>query len=214
MKRALIVVATLLVLTTVIYFIFFQPKEQVELPEYPQDPQGWIHDAQMVKKIDIDYVTKGKSYEDRLGQQVKTNNISTVFNMRGYYLGNKFYKNYTSDGQTYIRVSPNMIPSDGIIEGYVIFDVINDTPAYRIFVDEDWKKRVQPTNIWWGFGHGNQKEFEFNEVKRGIYMDTVYDNPSSFSDDYKVHYYKLFIGDMTEEKIAASNDKLTFVIME
>jgi hypothetical protein len=214
MKRALIALATLLVITAVVYIVFFSAQEPVELPKYPQTPQGWVQDAHLVKKINIDYVTEGRGYVDGVGQQVRLKDISTVFNTRGYYQGNLFYNNYTLKEKTYMKIGPNMIPSDGIIEAYIVFDIINKTPTYRIFVDEDWKKRVQPTNIWWGFDHSNQKEFEFNEIKRGIYMDTVYDDPSSFSEDYKITYNKLFVGDMTEIKLTASDEKMTFLVVE
>ena len=140
--------------------------------------------------------------------------IKTMFYTYGYYQGKNFEKDYVKSGKEIMSISTKMTPGNGIIEGYTVFEVINNSPIFYIFVDEDWKQKVNPTRIFYGFEHSKNKTFQFNEVSKGIYMDKIIDDKDNYDDKYQFHIGSILIGDLTDEKINSQSDNVTMMVVK
>lgn len=211
MNKKIILISSIILI--LIITLIFNINQNQELINYSDNPKDWIIETNNSKIISLSLATKGSSHIDLEGQQFRSRNISTVFDLYGYYQGNLFEKSYYLNGKKLIKITNDMIPNNNIIEGYVIFDIIDEIPTFLIFVDNDWKNKIIPTNIWWGFSQENKKEFNFTEISPGIYMDKITIDNSGFLNNYNLHLYKIFIGDMTEEKIISQNNNLTFIVI-
>ena len=150
--------------------------------------------------LNIDFITNGSSFIDSQGQQIRLEDISTVFTIEGYYKGNYFKKEFSDEEDNVLmRIDTSMTPGDGIIEGFILEKIENDVPIAYIFLDEDWKEQVGNTNIYWGDSWAFNKSFEFNSIQEGIYMEKIEDDKSRFSEDYKIRLYGIIVGDLTFE---------------
>jgi hypothetical protein len=150
--------------------------------------------------LNIDFITNGSSFIDSQGQQIRLEDISTVFTIEGYYKGNYFKKEFSDEeGNVLMKIDTSMTPGDGIIEGFILEKIENDVPIVYIFLDEDWKEKVGATNIYWGNLWAFNKSFDFKSIQEGIYMEKIEDDRSRFSDDYKIRFYGIIVGDLTLE---------------
>lgn len=196
----LIIIGLLVILVLISILVFF--RKSPEKIVYSDDPKIWVNEPEPnIIEIDADLATKGDSYIDNTGQQYDGNGVFTVFGLDGVYKGAYFEHEFVDDrGNILMKVRPNFNISDGVIEGIIMID-IKDKIKVNIFVDEDWKKKIGKTNIFYGKMFENHKDFEYNEVKTGVYYDTFYDDPSRFNDDFTEHNGGILVGDITEKHI-------------
>jgi len=211
-KRILAVSIISIIIIGFSLLIFVNPSPRII--KYTDNPKDWVVSEKNGSKIvDVNLVSKGRSFIDDQGQQYRTPQLNTMFYSYGYYQGAYFEKEYDLNGNKVMSISTSMNPSDGVIEGYAVFDIVNDSPVFYIFVDEDWKQKVNPTIIFYGFEHTKNKTFEFNEVSKGIYMDKIVDDKENYNQNYSMHLGSILVGDITQEKIdSKSNDLTMFVI--
>jgi len=168
--------------------------------KYSDDPKTWIETkAAGIKEVSVDKVTKGKSFIDPLGQQYRSDKIITVFDYEGFYKGRYFKSEYIEENKILMRISQTMNANDGIIEGFIVEEIKEGIPVAYIFLDEDWKELVGPTNIFWGAELQNEQPFSYTQVDNGIYMNTINDDQARFSEDYRFHYGSIIVGDLTRE---------------
>ena len=150
--------------------------------------------------LNIDVITNGTGFIDLIGQQIRTEDVSTVFTLEGYYIGNYLKDEFIDEnGKTLMRIGSSMDPEDGVIEGFMIEKIENDKPLVYIFLDEDWKKQVKDTKILWGNSWAFNKSFEFKSIEKGIYLEVIEDDRSRFSKDYGMSFYGVIVGDITQE---------------
>ena len=193
-KKFFIVWVSSLVIILLILMIINIPKKEVS------DAKTWIKTKGTEKEIDIEKATQGSGFIDSIGQQLRTETIETVFDYEGYYKGNFFRREYTDENKNMkMRISPDMIPNDGIIEAYIIEKIEDNKPIAYIFLDEDWKNNLAITNIFWGRNFEYEKPFVFTKISEGVYMTKIDDDASRFSENYKLHYGGIIIGDLTRE---------------
>lgn len=178
------------------------------------DPSTWIKDVDDKKVIDIENGSLGELFTDSVGLQVRDGNVSTVFDIYGYYQGELFYDEFSDEGGVRFRISKNMTPNDGIIEFFSVFKIEDSIPVMYFYVDEDWREFFNDCNIWSGFMYSDKKEFNYTNFEDGIYIDRLELDENDFSDNYKIHMNKVFIGNMDEEKIANEINDMTFVVIE
>jgi len=193
--NVVILVIILIAILGTIYLVYTQR------PYYTNNPKDWIERDGNSFEINVDKVTGGTGFSDEIGIQLRQPGISTVFDFEAYYKGNYFKKEYVNEGLVLMRVGENMNPNDGIIEGFMVETIENGDPLVYIFLvlDEDWKSSLEQTNIFWGLDYANEKTFSFNEIRSGIYMDVISDDPSRFSDNYKIHQWGIIVGDLTRD---------------
>ena len=115
-----------------------------------------------------------------------------------------------------MRVSPEMKPNDGVIEGYLVERFLNDTYEVFIFLDEDWKQKVPNTNVVWGKDYVFARPFDFsNEISQGIYMDEILDDPRRFGLNHRVSYSAIVVGDITQEEAKQGDvDDITAIVFQ
>ncbi|MBI2139480.1 hypothetical protein HYU14_01040 [Candidatus Woesearchaeota archaeon] len=199
-KKAWLIVFMAVVLLIALMAYLFYPKK----PYYSDDPKDWVEDkGKGVREINVDKATGGAGYVDFNGLQYETGTIGTVFAYDGWYHGSYFREEYADldDGKVLMRISPQMKPYDGIIEGFMVEKVIDEKPYVYIFLDEDWRKSVFNTTVFWGKFHQSDKEFNFSfEASKGIYMDWVEDDMERFENGYNIHDGGVWVGEIREDR--------------
>ena len=126
------------------------------------------------------------------------------------YIDEEFYdQGYVNFPQqdiedTYVKmkISEEMNPNDGIIEGFILVRLENEELVFHVFLDEDWKLKVNgETNLVWGTRYENFRKFRFEEINDGIYMDKVKEEKERFSEDFSFHKGNVMVGNFTLEQI-------------
>lgn len=77
-----------------------------------------------------------------------------------------------------MQISPDMDPTDGVIDGLILLKQEDGIFSVYIFVDQDWKDKVGYTNILWGDDFRDPatlhtRQFNFTTQKNGIYTDKI-----------------------------------------
>jgi hypothetical protein len=197
----LVLVSLLVIVLVIVGIIIYTllPQKPVE-PYFQDSPETWIEEKDNIKTINVDKVTKGEGFLDSQGQQYITKDIGTVFSYHGFYKGQFFRREYTKDEKTIIKISNNMDPNDGIIEGFVIEKLKDNTPTLYVFLDEDWKKKVFETKVYFGRSFQNEQEFDFSQqTTSGIYMNEILDDITRFENNYATHLGGVWVGDLRED---------------
>lgn len=174
--------------------------EEIE-PYYSDDPTTWVEDLSGgIKEVDVDKVTRGDAYISSLKEQYNDGVIRAVFDHDGWYKGHNFDYEFRSvvgnEEIVMIRITPEMDPGDGIIEGYLIQDIIDGELYAYVFVDEDWKQKVGESNILWGEDFENIQPFQYDAVSEGIYMNKIKDDKSRFSEDFSTSSGGVMVGNV------------------
>lgn len=176
---SIIGIVVIMLLTLLIIFLLKKPTQvdvvEPELPEYSNEPTSWVdEDSQGIKFVNVEKVTKGYGFFNSIDMQYKKDKIWTVFIYDGLYQGTPFDTEYLDK----IRITQDLIPDNGIMEGIIVLEFVDEKPIAYIFLDQDWKNTMgSDTNIVWGASYENMKKFEFNSISEGIYMDQVDDDP-------------------------------------
>ena len=152
--------------------------------------------------IPVEKMSDDDAYVDSTGdiQFVKDGDTS-VFTLDGMYKGKWFTKAYfeelkPDEYKIYMGIGSNMMPGDGIIQGYIAEIFENETPYVYIYLDEDWRKLVGETHIIWGKEYQFIQKFEWTKVGTGIYMNKIKDDIERFStDDPDKRESGIFVGD-------------------
>ena len=193
-KKVVIGVIVIALLLTVSVWWLLRPKPIV----WSDEPEDWVKKDGKVRHIDVLEATKAASRMDVNGQQYETETIGTVFETEGWYQGNNFKTEYVVDDKVLMRITPDMTPGDGVIEGFVM-ERIEDVPYILIFLDEDWKNTIPNTMIYWGKRRQMEALFDFTqEVSSGVYLNKVPDDPERFEGG--THWGGAWIGELKEDE--------------
>jgi len=203
MQKKWWLLTAIIIIVIVISVIFtFKPVLEEDLSYYSDDPATWIEDKGFGKKeLDVEKVSQGRVYLSNDKMQFDDGRITQVFVLNGLYFGEEFFPEYIENQKTVIKISPEMNPRDGIMEGYIVEDIIDEKLVVHIFLDENWKNKMKFTNIIWGGSYQNIKAFEFNEIKTGIYMDEIKDDRSRFDEDFTFSKGGIIVGNITLENL-------------
>ncbi len=190
-KKVVVVIVISILIVIGIYLLLSLPKEKA----YSDNPKDWIEKGE----IDVDLATKGKGYINPIGQQYRDGEISTVFEIEGYYKGDYFSEEFIENGKVKMRITNDLNPNDGVIEGFMTEKKEKGKWIVDIFVDEDWRQKVGKTNILWGILYRQEKTFLFNEISKGIYHDQIIDDENRFEDNARIRSFGIIVGDLTRE---------------
>ncbi len=172
---------------------------------YSDNPHDWINDlGGGVKEIDVEEITDGASLIDGLGsQQWNDGTIDTAFGFEGLYNGEYFIRYYADESEKKLmKITNELNKNNGIIEGFMVGKIEEDYFITYIFLDEDWKLKVNgETNLVWGTRYENFRKFRFEEINDGIYMDKVKEEKERFSEDFSFHKGNVMVGNFTLEQI-------------
>ena len=199
-KRMIVNLSILLffvILGNMFYFYF----TTTEL--YSNNPKKWIEEGPTSNVINVEKATKGGSYVDQIGEQ-QYKEIGTMFSSEGWYKGVYFIKEYSDEkGIVKMRITTNLDPENGILEGYLVERLEDDNLYAYIFLDEDWKRKFPNAMIYWGESYQHNQSFDFtNKVKEGIYLTKVKDDNERFLLDYSIHKGGFYIGDLRDNEFS------------
>ncbi|PIN81752.1 hypothetical protein COV11_01250, partial [Candidatus Woesearchaeota archaeon CG10_big_fil_rev_8_21_14_0_10_30_7] len=153
MKNTIIIAILIgLILASTFYYLNLP-----RLVEFSDEPQDWLKE----NNIDVFYATKGKSFFGLDNLQYTGDGISTAFSLEGFYQGNKFLGEYKNDNKLIMKITSELDPKDGVINGFIFENIKGDEVKAYLFVDEDWKNYVGNTNILWGANYENEQEFVY-----------------------------------------------------
>ncbi len=172
--------------------------------------------TQDVKMIDVPQITDYQSEVFSSSQQYElTTGFTITFELTGAYRGIDFRNEFLlEDGRILMRITPQLQPNDGIIDGYIVQRIEDEDEhkiATYIFVDEDWKSQFPNTNIVWGANYQNTAEFQFYEMREGVYMTKIYDDPFRRSQDFGISQGGIVVGQLNQQDILTNNTNLTYM---
>lgn len=189
-KKVMIIGVILLLIILIGIYLLAKPPSK----EYSDNPSDWIEKGE----INVDQTTKGTSYMDEVGQQYRDEDTRTVFEIESYYKGDQFYDEAIKDGKVKMRITNDMTPGDGVIDGFMTEKYEDGKWIVDIFVDSDWKQQIPQTNIFWGTMYDQEKKFVFTEISRGIYHDQIIDDSERLFEDARIRTFGIIVGDITK----------------
>lgn len=169
--------------------------------------------------IPVENVTDDKGYADGAGDvQYVEESQWIVFSLSGMYKGNSFSKTYygfDSDKNSIVlmAIRKQMEPKNGVVEGYMVETFENGTPYVYIYLDEDWRKQIDDTNIIWGKDLQFIQKFEWINVGKGIYMNKIKDDIKRFPEELKLRTSGVFVGDITLEDTKTNTGSWTMIML-
>lgn len=180
--------------------------EEIYLPSYKNyssDPADWIDDS----ILDIDSATQGEAVLEGNSLKYLSEEYFSAFTYDGYYQGEYFIDKI----ENRIEITNQLNSSDGVAQIMIVNRLEGNKSTTLIFVDEDWKNKIVPNNIWWGIHFDNSKVFDYsNEVAPGIYLDEI-DDSNRFVQGFNVHFGGVAVGDITQQKIDSQETNVTYV---
>ncbi len=234
--KILFVIGIFVLLNVSIFILisFFQPTlleeprpiHQDRSQSFEENPNQFFHldqersvtDNRVI--IDVPQITDFQSTEGLHSQLYTLSTGFTIpFNLMGEYEGMYFKGsalNFTDPQRPILfEITSQLDPTNGIPQGYIVLRIededAHDISAY-IFVDEDWKRAFPQTNIIWGAEYQNQAEFVFFEIRPGVYMTKIKDDPNRRSQNFGISFGGIVVGPLTrQEYLDDSRDDLTFM---
>src|SRR3989344_4720161 len=85
-------------------------------PYYTNNPAKWIDEVYETKIVNVGKVTVGKGEITRIGISYQ----DTVFEFSGIYKGKEFTTQHKENEEIKIRITNELIPGDGILDGIII----------------------------------------------------------------------------------------------
>lgn len=185
------------------YLLTYKPPEKSN-DYFQEQPETWIEDRYETEEqgdveINVFKATRTRSTVDVGRQDYYVDGDLVSFFYTGFYKGASFSSLYAGDeaelieltvGKTLseqtkiaeeraiMRIAPKLNPSDGVIDSFVLAREENGKFVFYIFIDEDWRRNVEYTNILWGDNFKDRakmhlKEFDFSNPENGIYTNKV-----------------------------------------
>ncbi len=243
-KIALIGLPVIVIIIAVIIFKFSTSKGYVPSePYFTPEPETWISDDRNSEQsgdiiIDVQKATKSLSIFDNRKQEYYYYGKRIPFFSHGYYKGESFTGIYFDpivynlsegktqveieeliDENTLIQILPNMNPEDGVINGFILAKAENESFVFYLFVDQDWRNKIQFTNILWGDDLTDPstlkvRPYDFSEEQDGIYVDKI---------DYDIGWIKkdtnggVFLGEIDLNTLKIKSQKnlnATFIYVQ
>jgi hypothetical protein len=193
-KKHILIIGTIVIVLFSLVSVFFYTKSLSSGPikndYYTVEPQPWIEDTPYDDnsnnvKINVGKASRGQSIYDVNKQEIYHDGLKTLF-YSGIYKGNSFetmfldigFGNDTEDNYkkySLMEIDPELDPTDGIIEGFILGKYEDDEFVFYIFVDEDWKNNLEYTNIIYGnnIDSFKFKQFDFSIEEKGVYVDKI-----------------------------------------
>lgn len=218
-KKILIIIPIALVLI-VLGFIFFQKIRPHEIKNdyFTIEPAPWIEDTPFDDtpnniEINVRKATRSESQFDLDKQEYYHNGLKTIFSS-GIYKGFPFGVAHKAGNDTVISIGPEMDPNDGIIEGFILGKYEDEDFVFYVFLDEDWKKQIEYTNIVYAndLSIPSIQKFEFTDSVKGVYVNKVEGNFDWFLSSPRqggVYVGELDLDTLKLEDVSQTN--LTFI---
>ena len=213
-KDKIILLVGLISILALFIFFFNIHAMKDELPkQFVEDPSQMFKqiDKETVE-IDVHTITDGNSEAEGFGREqiylIEEGTDTTLFSLQGVYLGKSFTNTFFEEEVIVMRISKQLKPNNGIIEGYIAQRIedeqTKDISSY-IFLDEDWKKLLPNTRVFWGSRYQYNEDYDFNEISEGIYMMKIKDDPNRFFEGFRISSGGIAVGDLIPSDISENN---------
>jgi len=224
-KKLITAIVSVVLVLAIIVTIKVMTTPSTETPSEPyyftEEPETWIEDIPETDdvRINVNKATKTLGFFDGLREEFDYYGKRLTFFYHGYYKGKSFdeiyideefydqgYVNFPQQDieDTYVKmkISEEMNPNDGIIEGFILVRLENEELVFHVFLDEDWKNNVEYTNILWTndftTNDVNVNKFDFTESHNGIYINKIQGNFDWFK---KRTNGGIYVGEIDDEVI-------------
>jgi hypothetical protein len=174
---------------------------------YISNEKLWIDTIEDSVYVNLTKAAARRAYQDGAKQVYRDGNIYTSFSQKVIYEGNTENYEYSENNRVFLRFTNDMIPNDGIPEGYILEKFENKKPVAYIFIDEDFADEFDYVNIVWGKNLQYEKEFSFDILGEGIYYDRIEDDINRFSDNFRSHSGGIYAGYVFRDDLANRNYK-------
>ena len=180
-KRAAFILGIIAVIAVIaVYSLLPYMYPQEVTPSFPDRNRitgvPFAYEIEETVFIDVEEASDGKAYKQSTGNiEYDDDAYWLLFIPRGIYMGELFSMEYEGEDEVVrMRITDTLDHKNGIIEGWMTFNIRNDNMYVSIFLDRDWKSQVDgKTNIIWGDDLDNIREFEWDSISPGIYMDEI-----------------------------------------
>jgi hypothetical protein len=195
----------ILIVLSISIFLFLEfkksPKAAIENVFFSEQPENWVYDnpstIQDDIRIDSFMASEGKLRLEKGQQNYLSDGEMESFFYSGLYGGEEFKSEYLPEGffnQTRglslslkrkradelakMQITNEFVSGDSVVNGFVLAREENSKLVFYIFVDEDWRNKLEYTNILWGddFKQAdklNLREFDFSRQEDGVYIDKL-----------------------------------------
>lgn len=190
---SLLIILLIVIIGNVFYFYYSSTEH------YSDNPSKWINQVNDTMSLDLNEASEGNSYLDGNSEQ-QYGAIGTMFSSEGWYKGNYFNNEYVSNGKTLMKITNDLVPNNGVIEGFLFEKLEGEDLFAYIFVDSDWKNNLPDTKVFFGSDYQYNTTFDFsNELKPGVFMMKIKDDKERFISGYSIHKGGFYIGELGEE---------------
>jgi hypothetical protein len=196
--------------------IFSSCKKQVNITDWEGAPLEWV-----VKEGNSYIISISSPFDHSVqifkqsNKPIKKRNLNK--NLKDFETW-AFYKGVNTTGKveykSKINISKTITPGDGIIEGYIVHEFDSLFIKAFIFVDDDWYNEMDSTNILWGTLLSKQKQFNYQKLFDGLFVDTVFIDQRAFANNGLLRFEKIVVGDVNIETMRDENAKPTFMICQ
>ncbi len=219
-KKIVILIGILLALILIIktYLPVKYPKKALY---FTQDPSTWVEEKILTKeandaRVNVMRATQGHSTFSGNRQIYHLENSDEAFFTYGNYNGIPFVSKYIEKNTVLMEISQNLNPDDNIIQAFILAKKSDEGFVFYIFVDEDWKNKLKYTNIIYGRNFSMpstlvSKSFSYNEIRPGIYMDSV----NGYTDWYEENPVAggILLGEITISDLSKAKTNSTYVML-
>ena len=175
MRKVIIGIIAIFLVLLAAFAIQQAVKPKITEPEYfTTEPGSWIEEIDYTEdrddiEINLFKATDGNAMIiDNMQEDYNLDGEIISFFYRGGYEGIPFQTHYFAEefyeesaGKTYqqqeelaekyilMKIAPEIDPTDSVINGFILGKIENNKFVFYIFVDEDWKQKLEYTNILW-----------------------------------------------------------------
>lgn len=233
------IIAVVAIIIGMVFLKIIQTPPKVS-PYFTEEPDTWV-EPDILSESDEGYVinlmkaTGQRSSFSGNRQEYFYAGREDVFFSHGFYKGNSFetyilapeFINHTRLMQqsqkealrknyTLMEISPYLSPEDGIIQGFIMAKSEGGPYVFYLFVDQDWRDEIKDTRIMYGNDFADAgtlkiRNYQFNEIQPGIYMDKIDDAGDWYGHDPVLG--GIILGQISKEDIEKNNVNSTFILV-
>ncbi len=179
--KAIIVVCVIVAIAAIALYSVLTlqpPEEPAPIEPTPRQIAGvpYAYDVDDKVFVDVGEAADGNAEKQTSGSiEYDYDGYWMLFVPTGIFVGEPFGTQYHDEAEELrMHITDTLDPDNGVIEGWVAFNIKKDKLYASIFLDEDWKRKVQgTTRIIWGEEWNETDEYSWRAISRGIYMDEI-----------------------------------------
>jgi hypothetical protein len=203
-----IIIALLVILVGLLFMIFLGGEDE---PVPTESREGLVKYSNNFVEVNITEVSDSRArFDSSYFVQYEGDPAWKEFAVEGSYFGEVFLGSLTRGERTVMRGQYTLDPTDGTPDAFIVpvFDDRQERFKGEVYVDKDFREKVDMLSIAWGTDLQYVREYKFDtEIFPGIYRDVVYD------EDYNAYLSKVGmsagvgVGNFTEPQLRQGDAK-------